>query len=113
MCGSSETMCLKILYPGSVFLAAVNSRIGTQHPLLTLAAVLCVKDFHQKEKDSRQAFTDGFDGPLSRPCGPKSHISLSLQPVILQPEDVIQLLDLVCDVFNFFSLSDHRGRFKN
>lgn len=56
-------------------------------------------------------FHNGSDGPLSRTCDPGTHASLSLQPVTLRSEDVIQLLDLVsvsvCDGSNFCSLSDH------
>lgn len=65
-------LCLKSLYPGSDFLAAVNSRFGTWHPMLTLADMLCVKDFHRKERDSGQAFTNAFDGLLSRTDVPGS-----------------------------------------
>lgn len=62
-------------------------------------------------RDGVFAFTNGSDGPLSRTRGPGTHVSLSLHPVTLRPEDVIQLLDLVsvpvCDGSIFCSLSDH------
>lgn len=71
--------------------------------MLTLPDMLCVKDFHQKERNSTRAFTNGFDGLLSRTDGPVICVSPSLQPVTLR--GVIQLPDLVFvpmrDGFNF------------
>jgi hypothetical protein len=43
-------LCLPSLYPGSVLLAAVNSRIGTWHPVFILANNIVCERFSSERR---------------------------------------------------------------